>query len=143
KRASPADSGGFSTPERAHVPRRRSPELSYHSVAEVTHAGKDHGHPLFVSRRDHFFIAQAAAGLNDGGGPGPRADAEAVAEREVSVRGGHRPLGVEPEVARPQDRNLGRVHAAHLAGADADDAVAVGEDNGVRLDMLADPPGKV
>jgi len=34
------------------------------SVAEVAHSGEEHGDASFVRRRDHFVVADAAAGLD-------------------------------------------------------------------------------
>src|SRR2546427_2046927 len=99
-------------------------------MAEVTHAGKDHGHSLFIRRRNHLFITQAPTRLNDGSGPGLGDDVETVAERKVSVRGDYCPSGVKPKISRTRDRNLGRVHSAHLTGTNTNDSVAAGQDNG-------------
>ena len=40
------------------------------SVAEVAHAGEDHGDAVLVRGRDHFRVAHAAAGLDHRGGAG-------------------------------------------------------------------------
>src|SRR5262245_30052129 len=98
---------------------------------------------MLISCRDQLFITQASTGLNDCSGSGPRDDIKTIAEGKISVRSNHRPLGVKPEVACTRDRELGRVHSAHLPSADAHHSIATGEDNGIRLDMLTDAPGKV
>ena len=45
-------------------------------------------------------------------------------------------------LARLLERDADGVDAAHLAGADADRLEVLGEDDRVREDVLADPPGE-
>src|SRR4051812_25873467 len=62
------------------------------SVPEVTHAGKDHGEAALVGGGDHFFVAHAAAGLDDGLGARVGEHFDTVTKREEGVGGDDRAL---------------------------------------------------
>ena len=55
-------------------------------VPEVPLAGEDHGEPALVRRGDDLGVADAAAGLDDGGRARLGDHVEAVAEREERIR---------------------------------------------------------
>jgi hypothetical protein len=55
-------------------------------VPEVANAGEQHG----GAGGDHLVVAQAAAGLDRGGGAGIQGRLEAVREREEGVPASHR-----------------------------------------------------
>src|SRR6185503_2505645 len=63
---------------------------SFMSVPEVAHAGEHHRRAPLVRGGDHFRVAYAAAGLDDGGRARLQDDVDAVAEREEGVGGDHR-----------------------------------------------------
>src|SRR3954466_6066269 len=63
---------------------------SFMSVAEVPHAGEDHGDAALVRGRDPFRVAHAAAGLDHRGAGRLGQGVEPVAEREECVRRHHR-----------------------------------------------------
>src|SRR3954466_4299587 len=91
---------------------------SFMSVAEVAHAGEDHGDAALVRGRDDFRVAHADAGLNHRGGARFGEDIEPVAERGECVRRHHRALERE---AGGRGFHRGDAHAvdpAHLSCAD-------------------------
>lgn len=109
-------------------------------VAEVPSAGEDHGDVLCIASRDNFRVAFGAAGLNDGADSGAGGCVDPVTEREKCVAGHYGACG------RARAFFYGEfygVDTAHLAGANADGAAFVGEDDGVGFDMLADFPGEL
>ncbi|MPL60780.1 hypothetical protein SDC9_06342 [bioreactor metagenome] len=119
------------------------------SVAEVPHAGEHHGQATLVRRVDHFLVAHRAAGLDHAGGARLDRLEQAVGEGEEGVRGDGRALrrafGKAHGLRHPFGLLRGdhrAVDAAHLAGADADGLAGLGIDDGVRLHMLGDLPGK-
>ena len=65
-----------------------------------------------------------------------------VAEREERVRSHHGTADLETLVRCLDRRDLCRVDAAHLPGADADRHVILAEDDGIGLDVFDDGPGK-
>ena len=65
-----------------------SPRSSGALMAEVAHAGHDHGEAFFIGGIYHLLVAHGAARLNDGGGAGFGSGEKAVGKREKGV-GGH------------------------------------------------------
>ena len=119
------------------------------SVAEVAHAGEQHGQAGLVGRGDHLVVADRAAGLDDRGRAGLGGGEQAVGEGEEGVRGDRRSdrARLGPAVgfgrfARLDRGDPGAVAAVHLARADAGGDAIPGIDDGVRLDVLGDGPGE-
>src|SRR3546814_2812178 len=111
-------------------------------VTEVAHAGDYHGDAGLVGCGDHFAVTHRTTRLDH------RSDADlgrvvdAVAEREERSGGHDRALYLQTGVFSLDRGDAGRVHAAHLAGADADGLAVLGIDDGVGLDVLGDFPGE-
>ena len=66
----------------------RSGEGGRSAMAEVPDAGERHGDAAAVGGFDDLWVADGAAGLNDGGGPGVGDDLETVGKGEEGVGGG-------------------------------------------------------
>src|SRR3954462_15817979 len=115
---------------------------SFMSVAEVAHAGEDHGDAALVRGRDDFRVAHAAAGLNHRGGARFGEDIEPVAEREECVRRHHRALEREAGGRGFHRGDAHAVDAAHLSCADPERHAVAAEYDGVRLHVLGDAPGE-
>src|SRR6185503_4781508 len=92
---------------------------SFMSVAEVPHAGEDHGDAALVRGRDHFRVANAAPRLDHRRGPRFGEGVEAVAEREEGVRRHDRALQREACGRRLHGGDAHAVDAAHLPRAHA------------------------
>ena len=84
---------------------------------EVAAAGEDHGHAVFVTRGDDFFILDGAARLNRGRDAGFGGFVNAVSEGEERVGCDDPALAT---FARFAGGDFGGVEAAHLARSDAD-----------------------
>ena len=108
-------------------------------MPEMADAGEDHGYAKAVGGGDDVLIFDGAAGLDDGGGSGLGYGFKAVGEREKGVGGGDATLKRQHGF---HGAEAGGVHAAHLAGADAEGLAVTGVDDGVGFDVLADAPGE-
>ena len=112
-------------------------------MPEVADAGKDHGYAKLVGGGDDVLISYRAAGLNDRSGSGLGYGFKAVGKWEEGIRGGDAALERQDSL---HGAKAGGVYAAHLAGADAESLgelrLGAGIDDGVRLDVLANAPGK-
>src|SRR3970282_1014695 len=97
----------------------------------MPNAGEDHRHVAVVSSFDDFGVADAAAGLDDGGGAGFGGGDESVGGREERVARARAAFYVESRFFRFPHGNLYGVHAAHLSSADAQRAVGGGKHDGV------------
>ncbi len=83
-------------------------------------------------------VAPASAAAIRPSAKGKKAS-EATTEPLASDSGRPSPLG---RFLRLAGGDHGGIDAAHLAGADADRGAVLGVDDGVRLDVLGDPPGE-
>src|SRR4029077_793593 len=115
---------------------------SFMSVAEVPHAGEDHGDAALVRSGDHFRVAHAAARLDHRGGAGVGEGVEPVAEREERIRRHDRGLEREAGTRRLHDGDAHAIDAAHLSRAYAERHAVAAEYDGVRLHVLGDAPGE-
>src|SRR4051812_23829160 len=97
-------------------------------VFEVAAGGEDHGDAVLVGGGDGFFVADTAAGLNDGGDAGRGGSVNRVREGEEGVGGENRALRA---VTRFLDCDFYRIDSAHLAGTATDERVVLGEYDGV------------
>ena len=84
-------------------------------------------------------IAHRAARLDDRGDAVGGGDVDAVAKREERVGRHDRAAHLELFVGRLERRDARGIHAAHLAGADADGGAVAREHDGVGLHELAPP----
>src|SRR5690606_8394791 len=105
-------------PERASGARFRSRERD--SVPEVAHAGKYHGHAVFIGGGNDLVVAHGTARLDHRRDAGSYGGIDAVAEREECVRGHHRTAHLETGMFGLDGGDARRIDAAHLAGAHAD-----------------------
>lgn len=112
------------------------------SVTEVAHVGEQHAHAVFVGGVDNLLIAHRATGLDDAGDTGGSRGVDTVAEREEGVGGHDGARHGQPFILGLDAGNLGRVDAAHLAGADADGLAVFGVDDGVGFDELGHFPAE-
>src|SRR4051812_19430968 len=111
-----------------------------HLMAEVTHAGEDHGNSMLIRRGNDFGILLRTTRLDDRADSIFRSDVEAVAEREERI-GGHDGAGDFQLLVRGFDCcDAGGIDAAHLPGADTDGHAIVSENDGVRFHELAHAP---
>ena len=62
-------------------------------MPEMPHGGENHRDAMFISSLDNLFIADAAAGLNDGGYTGFGCGINAVTEREEGIGREYRSTG--------------------------------------------------
>ncbi len=88
---------------------------------------------------DHLFVADGAAGLDDGGDAGRRRRLDAVGEGEEGV-GGHD--GAPGLLAGGAGSEHDAGDAVGLTGTHAQQRLIPGEDDGVGLDVLGDAPGE-
>src|SRR5262245_66271395 len=98
------------------------------SVAEMAPVREDHRRAGFFDRVDDVLVTLGAAWLDERRDAGLESHARAVREREERVRRQRRARRVVAELPRLLDRDLDRIHPAHLTGADAD-----------RLQVLREP----
>ena len=104
-------------------------------------AGEDHRQAVLVGRGNHFLILHRPARLDDRRRARGGDRIEAVAKRDERVRGGHRPAEQIRRLRRRlHARDVHRIHAAHLPGANRQRAIDGREDDGVRLHVRADTP---
>src|SRR5437660_9331450 len=105
--------------------------LTFLLVMELPHAREHHREPVLVRGRDHLGVVHGAAGLDDRRDAGSCRFVDAVAEREEGVA---RETGATRVVAlllRLVHREKRGVDPAHLAGADSDRRLTLGEENRV------------
>src|SRR5262249_5559129 len=108
-------------------------------VPEVALAGPDEGHAGSIGDGDDLVVADGAAGGDCRCDARHRRGRHAVEEGEVGVGGEDTAAGA---LAGALDREADARHAVWLAGAHAGHRAVFGEDDGVRLDVLAAAPGK-
>ncbi|MFM1943610.1 MAG: hypothetical protein RI897_2592 [Verrucomicrobiota bacterium] len=111
-------------------------------VAEVADAGEGHGHIAFIGGGDDFGVAFGAAGLDTGCGTGFGGGDESVGEGEEGIATDDATDHGDTGFAGFPDGDTGGIDAAHLAGADTDGAVGVGEEDGVGFDVFDDTPAE-
>src|SRR5208283_3215892 len=109
------------------------------SVPEMATAGEYHGDAVLVASSDGLVVALRSAGLDDGGDPRSRGDVRPITKREEGVRSQHGPAG---PIAGLFDGDSHRVKAAHLPRAHAQELSRAGDNDRIRLDHAADPPGE-
>ena len=90
--------------------------------------------------RDNLCVADRAAGLDNRANASVDQQLEAVGEGEVGIRCSH---SAARPVARPPDREAGRIDAIDLAHADADGRPVARQEDRVRLHRPRRAPGKV
>ena len=54
-------------------------------MTEVSHAGKDHGHTVFIAGGNNFRVVARTAGLNNGFDSGFGSFVDAIAKREEGI----------------------------------------------------------
>src|SRR6185437_12716979 len=87
------------------------------SVFEVPDTCKHHREAVLISRRDHFLVADGAAGLDDGGDPGACGLVDPVTKRKERIRRQHR---TGEGQLRAHRANPHRVNTRHLSSTDTD-----------------------
>src|SRR4030042_259960 len=107
---------------------------------EVPDPREAHRHAVFVRGLNPLVVLERTARLDDGCDPRLRGHVDPVPKGKEGIRTQGAPAGRE-EGLHPGD--LHRVHAAHLSRADAYELVLRRIDNGVRLDVFDDAPGKI
>ena len=67
--------------------RQRQPINASRSMPEVAHPGEHHGEARRIGRRDHFLVADRAAGLDHHRCPGLGGGQQAIGEGEEGIGG--------------------------------------------------------
>jgi len=109
-------------------------------MPEIPHTGKDHCHMATVCRFDHFVVPDRPAGLHQCRRSCISCHFERVSERQKRIG---RYSGSTERGTRFFDRNLCRIHPAHLPCPDAERPLFVRKDDRVGLRMLAHFPRKL
>ena len=97
---------------------------------------------MVIRGLDDLLVTHRADGLDDGRNACLGGGVNAVAEREERVRCHDGTAYLETLVSGLDRGDLRRIDATHLAGPDTDRHVVLAEDNGIRLDVLDDGPGR-
>ena len=105
-------------------------------------AGDDHGDAVFVRCVKDFLVAHGACRMDDGFDALLGNDIYAVAEWEEGIGSGTCAVEVEIGILRFAGGDVGAVHAAHLACADAVGLTAFTENDGIGFDVFGDVPDK-
>ena len=100
--------------------------------------GKHHGEAMFVGGGDDVFVADGAAGLDDGGDAGLSGHIHVVCEGEEGVGCQDGAFGIQTGFLGLPAGNARRIDAAHLTGADTDGGAVFHQHDGVRFDVLGD-----
>ena len=108
----------------------------------MTHAGEDHGNAGFISGSDHLGITHRTARLDHCSDTYFSRVIDTVTEREERIRSHDRALHLQTGMLGLDRGDARGVHAAHLAGADADGLTVLGVDDGVGFDELGHFPGE-
>ena len=108
-------------------------------MPEVANPGEDHGQSQAVGCGNHVLVLDRASRLNDCGCACSRNCLKPVGKGEESVGGSNGTASGSTAFMRPE---FGGVNAAHLPCADANGLAVARVDDGVRLDVFADSPGK-
>ena len=125
--------------EKQICPERHPCRSLVGSVPEVADAGENHGNAQLIGGGNYVLILHRPPWLNDRGGSGLGNGFKAIGEGKEGIRGGDRALQRQNGLLRAES---GGVHAAHLPRANAHGLAVARIDDGVRLDVLADAPGK-
>ena len=105
----------------------------------MPHSGENHGGIQPVRGSNHFRVPDRPARLDDCGSSRANNDFQTVGKGKEGVGGGHAAGERQNGFHRAKFRCI---HAAHLAGADAQRLTIFRIDNCVRFDVLADAPGE-
>ena len=111
-------------------------------MQEVAVAGEDHGCFVLVGCLDDVFVADGSPGLNRCSGTRVERIHKTVREGEHGVGSDHGSLEAEASLLSFPGGEAAGINAGHLAGSNSEGAVAVGEDNSIRLYVFHDSPAK-
>ena len=95
---------------------------------------------MLIHGLDDLLIPNRPSWLNHGGNPCACGGIDAITKWEKGIGSHHAPFDGKIRFHLSQ---FHRINPAHLAGANADGLGLRGKDNGIRLDVLADFPGKI
>src|SRR5256714_4731989 len=109
-------------------------------MPEMPPAGEDHRSAGSLHYRGHLIVPFGAARLDDRGDPGRERELGAVGEWEERFRREDGAVEFVLELPRLGERDLDRVDAALLAGADPDRLESPCDHDRVRADVLAGAP---
>src|SRR6187551_1836916 len=109
-------------------------------MPKMPHTCKNHRDAMFVSGGNDFVVLDRAARLNDRFGAAFGSLIQAIAKWIKSIGSYRRSFEIESMGGGAQHGNLGRVNAAHLAGADAEHLIRGSENNGVGFYVTAYAP---
>src|SRR5437899_12935694 len=108
----------------------------------MTHAGEHHGGAARIGGVDDLLVARAAARLDDRRGTRLERLLESVREREKGVAADDRAAERDAEPLGAGAGGADGLDARSLAASERERTVGGGEGDGVRLDVLDDPPGE-
>ena len=111
-------------------------------MSEVAEAGEHHRDVVLVGSRDDFFIPHRTARLNRRSRPRFRCGDKPVSKREEGIAANDASVQGEIRLARLPHGDPARIHAAHLARANAQRPSLARIDNRVRLHMLHHAPAE-
>ena len=111
-------------------------------MPEMARAGEDHRDVARVGGGDDFGVAQRTAGLNRGGRTGLGGGDQAVGKREERVAAYDAAREREARFTGFPHSDAAGIHAAHLARADAERAVAGGVNDGVGFHVFHHAPAE-
>ena len=94
-------------------------------MAEVAEAGKDHRHIALVGGGDDFGVAHGAARLNGAGRARVGRGDQSIGKWEKCVARDGAAVKREARLVRFPNCDARSINARHLAGADAESAIAV------------------
>mmetsp|Transcript_15760 Transcript_15760/g.32634 ORF Transcript_15760/g.32634 Transcript_15760/m.32634 type:complete len:249 (-) Transcript_15760:1168-1914(-) len=111
-------------------------------MLEMSNACGEQGHVVLVAALDGIAVSDAAAWVDDGlhSGLAGLLDRVVPREWEEGVAGHDRALDL---IRRLLDRNLHALHAVGLPRPHAQKPLALGDGDGVRLDVLHAPPSEL
>src|SRR5207302_5715265 len=108
-------------------------------MTKLSSARKYHGQAQLVGSGNDLSVAHGAARLYERRSPCACGLLYSVGKRKKGIR---RNRTTGQRLLRLQNRDLDRIHAAHLARTDTQSAAGSREDNGVRFNVLCDLPAE-
>ncbi len=111
-------------------------------VPEMPLAGKHQREAVLLAVFDAVLIADGTTGLDESADTGFVAQLHAVIERKEGIAGHDGARKIEPELARFLQRMTQGIDTAGLPATLADQLLALGQRNGIRLQVLADNIGE-
>src|SRR5208282_4226629 len=109
-------------------------------MLEVTYSGKHHRHLPFIRSSNHVLIPDRATRLNRSRCPCFGGRNQSVGEREKCVAADRAPSERKSRLFCLPNSDPRRIHTSHLTRPNSKSSVLRGINDGIRFDMLYDPP---